>query len=118
MRAHSSGKSGSGASSIRYCSNVLVTMLTEMRRLLSTPGTTCHQSAPYNTTDKTKKRKKRREEKRREEKRREEKRREEKKKKGKEQERKEKKKKGKEQERRDYTFERQFSENPCINWAA
>ena len=45
-------------------------------------------------------------------------RREEKKKKGKEQERKKKKKKGKEQERRDYTFERQFSENPCINWAA
>ena len=38
MRAHSSGKSGSGASSIRYCSSVLVTMLTEMRRLLSTPA--------------------------------------------------------------------------------
>ena len=42
MRAHSSGKSGSGASSIRYCSSVLVTMFTEMRRLLSTPAAHTH----------------------------------------------------------------------------
>lgn len=42
MRAHSSGKSGSGASSIRYCSKVLVTMFTEIRRLLSTPTAHAH----------------------------------------------------------------------------